>query len=98
MCGTKPCWKARGAPAGTKGYDYRDSAGASAGIRLVTLRPGSDRQARVAVKGNGMTLSLPTLPRSGFRVQLQTPDVGACWEADFTASDSTATSFHAKGQ
>ena len=98
MCGTKPCWKARGAPAGTKGYDYRDSAGASAGIRRVALRPGSDRQARVAVKGNGMTLSLPTLPRSGFRVQLQTPDVGACWEADFTASDSTATSFHAKGQ
>jgi hypothetical protein len=97
-CGTKPCWKARGTPAGTKGYDYRDSAGGSGGIVRVGLRPGNDRHARVAVKGKGTSLPLPTLPRNGMQVQLQTPDVGPCWEADFTTTESTATSFHAKGQ
>ena len=52
----------------------------------------------VAVKGKGPSLPLPALARDGLQVQLQTPDDGACWEADFTTTDSTATSFHAKGQ
>ncbi len=97
-CGTKPCWKARGTPAGTKGYDYRDSTGASGGVVRVGLRPGDDRHARIAVKGKGTSLPLPTLPRDGMQVQLQTPDVGPCWGADFSTTESTATSFHAKGQ
>ncbi len=97
-CGTKPCWKPRGTPPGTKGYDYRDAAAPSGGVVRVSLRPGDDRHARVGVKAKGTSLPLPTLPRNGIQVQLQTPDVGPCWEADFTSTESTTTSFHAKGQ
>jgi len=48
-------------PLGTRGYQYKDPAGTSDGIRKLRLQSGADAKARILIKGKGMNLPDPTL-------------------------------------
>lgn len=81
-CGDQPCWQET-----STGFKYKHKAGNSAGITQVVLREG-EGNAKIAVKGKGANLSLPTLPLSQaaeVRVQLVIdPGTGpVCWESTF---------------
>ena len=101
-CGTKPCWKALGTPAGSKGYTYKQKAGTPDGIQKLVLKPGEAGKTKIVVKGGKENLAAsPTgfapLPLAlPARVQLQS-STGTCWEAVFeTASSVTNVSLRAK--
>lgn len=87
-CGSKPCWKALGNPAGSKGYRYKDNDRTPHGIQKMVLKPGADGKSKVVIKGGQDhvfdggpgTPALPlTLPVT---VQLQNAS-GACWQATY---------------
>jgi cysteine-rich repeat protein len=93
ICGTNPCWKGLGNPAGTTGFKYKDTAGAAGGITGILLKPGVAGKAKVTMKGKGTSLVLPgenahaALPLAtpaAARVQLHSGN-GECWEASFAA-------------
>ena len=103
-CGGRPCWVARGiASAGAISFKYRDAEGASDGIVRVTLRPGGDNKAKIALKAAGANLTIPALPlepSSIVRVQLK-DGFGECWEATYptaSASQSSPGQFKAKSE
>lgn len=82
----------------TKGYKYKDSAGAASSITKVLLKGSSAGKSKVLVKGKGMNLPDPnpalTLP---VKVQVVSGDSGICFEAEFTsASKNEAGSFKGK--
>jgi len=93
-CGTRPCWTALG----TLGFKYRDRAGIPDGVTQALLEAGSAGQARIAFKGKGASLPLPTLPlTTPVRVQLHQSSSSACWEATYSlASRNTTSAFKAK--
>jgi hypothetical protein len=93
-CGAGSCWQAR-----PGGFLYQDRSGTPTGLtRLLTKTPPGGIT-RIAAKGKGANLALPspaslTLP---LRAQLQTSG-GACWDAAYSLPDirRDATSLKAK--
>jgi len=96
----KPCWRGLGAPRGSRGFRYRDRAGASGGITSVLLKAGDARKAGVTVTARGEALATPTLPLNvPLRMQLQTT-TGQCWEDSFagTIKKNDSARFKAKSE
>jgi len=82
----------------TKGYKYKDKAGASFGIQKIILKGGADGKSKVLVKGKGAALPDPHPPLTfPVKVQLVNGDTGICWESTFTsASKNVMGMFKAK--
>lgn len=74
-CGGKPCWKAS-----KSGFAFKDSTGINAGITSIKLKSGS--AGKIAVKGKGvsLTLPLPVVQASSVDVQLVSSN-GNCFGA-----------------
>lgn len=78
-------WRALGA-GGVRGFAYRDPQ-ALDGAKVMTLRPGADGDARIAVTAEGESLPDPMLPVDlPVRVQLYNSASGACWSGELTAA------------
>jgi uncharacterized repeat protein (TIGR01451 family) len=91
-CGTKPCWKALG----TVGFKYADKAGTHAGLQKVQLKAGAVGHGKIAVKGRGANLVLPTLPLTA-PVRVQITHDSTCWDATYSNPlVDTASAFKAK--
>lgn len=93
-CGTKPCWTDV-----ATGYRYADTELTPDGLRRVTLTAGGAGHGRLAVRGKGMELAVPTLPLAvPVRVQVRRSDDSMCWEATFsgTATRNDARRFQAR--
>jgi hypothetical protein len=90
-CTSPPCWTGLG----PRGFAYQDSAASPHGVKRLVLEAGGG-EARIALKGTGERLALPTLPLPlPLRVQLERQD-GACWEATYgAASRNDARRFEA---
>ena len=81
-CGTKPCWTEVVA-----GFRYADAALTPDGLRSVTLTAGGPGAGRLAVRGKGTQLAVPTLPLAvPVRVQVRRSDDSMCWEATFSGT------------
>jgi len=77
-CGATSCWRAKAAGS----FLYRDPSGAPTGLAKLLLKTKAGAGTKVAVKGRGANLAMPS-PASlstPVRAQLQT-SAGACWEA-----------------
>jgi hypothetical protein len=71
----------------TKGYKYKDKAGASFGIQKIILKGGADGKSKVLVKGKGAALPDPHPPLTfPVKIQLVNGDNGICWESTFTSA------------
>src|SRR5690606_38519700 len=82
---SRPCWTARGSPAGAAGLLYVDRDSTPDGLLRADLSPGTDGKARFTIKGKGSNLALPELPLTlPLHVQLESSS-GACWSARFSA-------------
>jgi hypothetical protein len=100
-CGTDPCWKGLGKPAGAKGFKYKDKARTSNGIQLVLLKSGDAGKSKVVVKGKG-----PNLPdgvaaalagATSATIQLIGDDAPACLSATLTTvKDADGVKFKAQ--
>jgi hypothetical protein len=80
-CKTRPCWKATG----DRGFKYKDAERTPDGIDTLVLKAGTFLgRARIKVKAQGESLSLPVLPLDlPVRVQLQAGN-DRCWEATYS--------------
>ena len=90
----KPCWKSTG-----NGFRYatRTALQSASGVTQISLVTGADHQARLALRGKGAALSLPTLPFTPpVTVQLRN-SAGACWGATYsTFLENDLLEYHAK--
>lgn len=85
LCRGKPCWK----PLGTSGLAYKDSTGTRFGIGAIKLKAGAAGKAQMAIKGRGVSLSVPPLPAAvPLRVQLIAEN-GQCWESTFSSAGTS---------
>jgi 6-phosphogluconolactonase (cycloisomerase 2 family) len=86
-CNGRGCWDVFPEYQNIESYRYRDKSRRD-GLVAMQLRSGTDRRAKLKLKGNGPTLAAPpvalTLP---VRAQLQN-DASGCWEASYTTADS----------
>jgi cysteine-rich repeat protein len=83
-CARPPCW----AGLGRRGFAYEDATAAPHGVKRLVLEAGGG-EARIALKGTGERLDLPSLPLPlPLRVQLERKG-GACWEATYDAAGTT---------
>jgi len=102
LCGTKPCWKALGTPAGAQGHKYTDKAGTPHGVSSLLLKPGTAGKAKVQLKAKGENTPVPVLPLPtpvDLRVQLRAGN-GECWEGWFGEAGTLkndASQYKAKG-
>jgi len=81
VCAGRPCWSARASK-----LKYVDKERTPDGLQKVDLKAGADGKAKVAVKGQGELLTVPSLPlEPPFRVQLLGAH-GVCWEARYSAA------------
>lgn len=98
-CDGAPCWQAT-----SKGFAYRDPAGAADGITKVVLKAGAAGKAKIIVKGGGEALDTPALPLAQdpqVIVQLRnTFQAGRCWEARYSppAKKNDTLQFKDKGE
>ena len=72
---------------GTKGYRYRDSTALPDGIRLLQLRPGIERKARLKLKAKGAGVALDPLavgPAATVTAELRGAH-GGCFAAEYSA-------------
>lgn len=94
-------WRPKGTPPGSRGYRYRNRERTPDGIEAVTLQPGVDGRAKLALKGRGAHLVLPPLPLPvPLRVQLSA-GAGVCFEARYAAAGvvrSDTVRFDARGE
>ena len=82
-CGTKPCWKALGSPAGAKGYRLKDKSMSHDGVVSGSLKASTEARTTVTVKAKGPRLRHPAMPLGpDVKVRLQS-SAGQCWEATF---------------
>jgi hypothetical protein len=80
ICAGKPCWKET-----RTGFKYKSKDLMPDGLQKITLKEGDTGKAKIAVKGKGLNLGLPSLPLSPpVRVQLKRSDGSACWDATFS--------------
>ena len=93
-CKKGACWAASG-----EGFRYNDPDRRNGPIRSVSLAPGADGRAGVAVKAAGPALAPPPMPLAvapSVKVQLLNIENNECWEATFSIADTnTATLFQA---
>ena len=83
-CGGRPCWKA----VSTKGYGFKDKAGANDGVTSISLKGSTAAKTKVGLKASGASLPATSLPLSGsVAVQLHNSSNGLCWESVFTGAD-----------
>ncbi|HXC52264.1 MAG TPA: hypothetical protein VN634_15375 [Candidatus Limnocylindrales bacterium] len=72
-----------------KGFQYRDSAGSSQGIRKLQLRTGPNGQAGIQLRAKGAQLSPPSLDDGALPIVLQLQRGNeACWQATFETPTS----------
>jgi hypothetical protein len=95
-CAGKACWKVT-----AKKADYKDKAATPAGIRQLAVKPApTNGKAKAQVKGQGVLLTMPTLPIAPsalpLTAQLRNSD-GTCWTATFTTVKAN-TALQVKGQ
>lgn len=81
-CGTKPCWKAK-----RTGFVYHDGARTARGVESVELKEGlKSGKARIAVRGKGALLALPSPLALSPPLSVQLLRAGGpCWEGVFSA-------------
>jgi cysteine-rich repeat protein len=80
------------APAGTKGFKYKDSSAVTDGVKQVQLKAGPIGKAKVALTAVGVNIPLPP-PYSMSQLREQDPevivqlinDLGFCWSTSFPA-------------
>lgn len=87
-CGGKPCWKASGKPGQETGFVYKDTAGASDGVRSLVLKA-HESKAKLALAAKGANVPAPALG-SGVPLPVRAQLVhsgGACWGASFGEPD-----------
>jgi hypothetical protein len=90
-CGTKPCWKALGTPAGSAGFKFKSKTREPHGIAKLSLKPGVAGKAKIVAKGGHELLfdapaGSPELPLAlPATMQLQATN-GSCWEASYDTS------------
>lgn len=86
QCSAGPgsCWRRDG-----RGLSYGAETGAPAGVESVTLRPGHDGQARVAVRAAGahLPVALRALPLAPPVTALVVNSQGGCWRTTFEDAD-----------
>ncbi len=88
-CKSKPCWKALGRVPGVKGYRYNDKETTPDGLKQMTMTPGPDGNAKIALKAAGVNLALPIVVEPvplPLRVQLQASN-GTCFEATYSTAE-----------
>jgi len=81
----RACWKAV-----RHGFSYRNSDRVLGAIQSLDLREGlTENAARIAVRGRGPLLGMPSLPTLTLplTVQLQATN-GECWESSYSAPTS----------
>jgi hypothetical protein len=81
-CGTKPCWKSRGA----KGFRYKDKDKTPSGIIRLVLRTKEAPLSDIVLRGRGPNIPMPGLPlATPVMAQLVKSDGPECWQADYSA-------------
>jgi cysteine-rich repeat protein len=76
-CAGKSCWREL-----PLGYRYADRDGTPDGLLKIFARAGGAAQAKLAVKGRGPLLAMPSLGLTPpVTVRLERNDTGACWES-----------------
>lgn len=98
-CRGRPCWKALGNPAGSKGYAYADPDRRVGGVRKLLLRTGNDGRAKLVLSaaGAGLGLGPDGVPLvSPVEVRLEGP--AGCWHERFggTLQRNDGETFKAK--
>jgi hypothetical protein len=93
-CGAKPCWKPLGkAPPEGKGFAYKDSAGASAGVRSMKLAGGKEGRSSVAMAASNRATKSERAMADGLAAALADSEEvtlqvqvlpGGCFEARLT--------------
>jgi hypothetical protein len=86
-----------------KGFDYKDTAGASEGVMKAKLKTGAAGKSKAQVRAKGMNIPMPTPFGSEFFdqetkviVQLVNDQNSTCWSTEFTsAKKNTASQFKA---
>lgn len=79
LCDGTPCWTL-----GRRGFRYADRARTADGLARILLHPTLTRKGRIALKGRGGDLDLPTFPLvPPVIVRLLRSDGPQCWEATF---------------
>jgi hypothetical protein len=84
-CGVKPCWKALGTPAGSKGHKYVNKIGNTDGVKKLIVKPGEQGKAKAVVKAKGDGLDMPALPLALPVTAQLVASTGTCWSAAFEA-------------
>lgn len=80
-CNGRPCW----APKGSAGYQFKDPAGAAAGVRALRLAGGS--RGKIDLRAQGPGVPLPPLPLAApLTIQLLPSDRNRCFESILTAA------------
>ncbi len=76
----RACWKSP-----KRGFSYRNPNQAAGAIQSLDLREGTSATARIALRGRGPLLAMPSLLTlsAPLVVQLQSSD-GACWESTYS--------------
>ena len=70
LCGTKPCWKPIGKPAGGKGFAYKDKTGSADGVRAVALKGGSAGKSSLSVSASNNAKKAETALPTGIAAAL----------------------------
>lgn len=80
-CGGGPCWQTT-----RRGFTYRDVDANADGVRDLILKAGSDRDAKIIVRGKGVDLDMPDLEAltSPLTVQLKRAGGSVCWGTTYT--------------
>lgn len=77
VCAGKGCWREF-----PLGYRYVDRDGTPDGLMKIVERAGGAGQSKLAVRGRGPLLAMPSLGLAPpVTVRLQRDDTGACWES-----------------
>ncbi len=90
-CGKRACWSSKGS-----NVRYQNKSGTPDGITQLVLKAGVDGKAKIAAKGVGVNLPMPSLAGLALpvRVQLVRGTGAPCWEATYTSpSVKTAAEF-----
>jgi hypothetical protein len=81
-CGTKPCWKSRGA----KGFRYKDKDRTPDGITKLVLRTSVAPLSDIVLRARGGNIPIPPLNLvQPVIAQLQKDDGPECWETVYSA-------------
>src|SRR4029453_8695057 len=92
-CAGVACWKT----IPLKGYSYKDKDRSPNGMEKLQLKAGIAGAAKIAAKGKGTALVMPTLGSLPLPITAQLRGAGDCWEATYSTSiTNTTAQFKAK--